>query len=67
MLLAKSKLSTIEVLIFRASIESYINHDEIISGMTVAREYNDMQQEIIDLKMLWNLIHKHNGDVMCQL
>ena len=50
MLLAKSKLNTIEVLISRALIDSYISHDVIVSVNTVIREYNVMKEEFKDLK-----------------
>ena len=44
-LLAKTKLDTIEVLISTALIDSYINHDEFIS-VNVLREYNEKKKEI---------------------
>ena len=50
MLLAKSKLNTIEVLISRALIDSYISHDVIVSVNTVIREYDVMKEEFKDLK-----------------
>ena len=46
MLLAKTKLNTIEDLIFKALINSYINHDEFVSVNNVLREYNEMKEEI---------------------
>ena len=39
-LLKKDKLSTIEVLLSKALIDSYISHDEHVSVNNVLREYN---------------------------
>ena len=44
-LLAKSKLNTIENLISRALIDTIISHDEFL-WINVLQEYNKMQQEI---------------------
>ena len=49
-LLAKSKLNSIEVLIFKALIDSVINHDEFVLINNVLKEYNKMKQEIKKLK-----------------
>ena len=46
MLLAKTNLNAIEVLIFKALINSYINHEEFISVNNVLRKYNEMKKEI---------------------
>ena len=46
MLLGKDKLNTIEVLIFKALIDSYISHDESVSINNVLKEYNEMKTEI---------------------
>ena len=43
MLLGKDKLNTIEVLIFKALIDSYISHDELASLNNVLREYNEIK------------------------
>ena len=43
---AKTKLSTIEVLISKALIDLYINHDEFVSGNNMLREYDLMKAEI---------------------
>ena len=40
MLLAKTKLNTVEVLISKAFFDLYINHDDVL------REYNEMKAEI---------------------
>ena len=45
-LLGKTKLDTIEVLIFKALIDSYISHDKFVSVNNVLREYNKMKEEI---------------------
>ena len=44
-LLGKRNLNTIEVLIFKALIDSYISHDEFASVNNVLREYNEMKKE----------------------
>ena len=67
MLLAKTKLNTIDVLISKALIDSYINHDKIVSVNNVLREYNEMKDEIKYLKMLFNILNKNNGNLLCQL
>ena len=45
-LLGKDKLNTIEVLISKVLIDSYISHDECVSVINVLREYNEMKEEI---------------------
>ena len=45
-LLAKTELNTIKVLISKAVINSYINHDEFVSVNNMLREYNEMKEEI---------------------
>ena len=45
-LLGKYKLNTIEVLISKALIDSYITHDEFVSVNNLLREYNEMKKEI---------------------
>ena len=49
-LLAKNKVVSIELLISRALINSYIGYDEYVSGNNVLREYADMKKEIKNLK-----------------
>ena len=46
MLLGKDKLNTIEVLISKTLIDSYISHDEFVSVNDVLTEYNEMKKEI---------------------
>ena len=45
-LLRKDKLNTIEVLISKALIDSYISHDEFVSINNVLREYYEMKEAI---------------------
>ena len=49
-LLAKTKLNTIEVLISKAINNSYTSHDEFVLLNNVLREYDDMKKEIKYLK-----------------
>ena len=49
-LLAKSKLNSIEVLISKALINSVISHDEFVLINNVLKEYNAMKKEIKNLK-----------------
>ena len=46
MLSGKDKLNTIEVLIFKALIDSYISHEEFVSVNNELREYYEMKEEI---------------------
>ena len=45
-LIGKDKLNTIEVLISKALINSYISHDEFVSINNALREYNERKEEI---------------------
>ena len=49
-LLAKSKLNSIEVLISKALIDSNISHDELVLINNVLKECNDIKQELKNLK-----------------
>ena len=49
-LLAKSKLNRIEVLISKGLIDSVISHDELFLINNVLIEYNEMKEEIKNLK-----------------
>ena len=49
-LLAKSKLNSIEVLISRSLIDSNISHDEFVLINNVLKEYEEMKDEIKNLK-----------------
>ena len=44
-LLGRDKLSTKEVLIYKALIDSYISHEEFASVNNVLREYNEMKKK----------------------
>ena len=46
MLSGKDKLNTIEVLISKALIDSYISHDEFVSINNLLREYHEMKEKI---------------------
>ena len=46
---AKSKLSSLEVLISKALIDSNISHDEFVL-INVIKEYDEMKEEIKNLK-----------------
>ena len=46
MLLGKDKLNTIEVLISKTLLDSFINHYEFVSENNVLREYNELKKEI---------------------
>ena len=46
LLLAKSKLNSIEVLISKALIDSNICHDEVVLISNVRKEFYDMKAEI---------------------
>ena len=48
--LAKSKLNRIEILISKALIDSVISHDEFVLINNVLKEYNEMKEEIKNLK-----------------
>ena len=49
-LLAKSKLNSIEVLVSNALIDSIISHDEFVLINNILKEYIEMKQEIKNLK-----------------
>ena len=46
MLLKETKIDTIEVLISKVLIDSYISHDEFVSVNNVLRKHNEMKKEI---------------------
>ena len=45
-MLAKSKLSSIEVLISKALIDSNISHDEFVLINNMLKEFHDLKEEI---------------------
>ena len=49
-LLVKTKLKTIQVLISRALIDSYISHDEFVSENNILKEYDYMKKAMKILK-----------------
>ena len=49
-MLAKTKFSTIEILISRNLINLCISQDEFVLVNTVIRQYNDMKESIKNLK-----------------
>ena len=49
-LLANSKLNSIEILISKALIDSVISHDKFVLIHNVLKEYNQMKEEIKNLK-----------------
>ena len=46
MLLGKTKLNTIDVLVSKVLIKSYVSYDEFVSVNNALREYNKMKNEI---------------------
>ena len=50
-LLAKTKLNTVEVLFFKALIDLNISHDEFVSVNNVLGEYNEIKKEIKNPKI----------------
>ena len=65
-LLAKTKLNIISVLISKALIDSYINHDKLVSANNLLREYSEMKEEIRNPEMLQKILYKNNENVLCQ-
>ena len=45
-LLAKTKLNSIEILISKALIDSNVSHDELVSMYNALKEYDHMKEEI---------------------
>ena len=50
MLIAKSKLNSIEVLISKALIDSSISHDDFVLINNVQKKYSNMKEEMKNLK-----------------
>ena len=50
-MLPNSKLNNLEVLISKVLTDSYISHDEFVSVNDLLREYDDMKEEIKNLKI----------------
>ena len=53
-LLAKTKLNTIEILISEALVDSNISHDEFVSVINGLKEYDGMKAEINNHKTSWH-------------
>ena len=51
-MLEKTKLNSVEVLIFKALIDSNITHDEFVLIDDALKEYIDMKKEIKNVKIL---------------
>ena len=51
MLLEKDKSNTIEILISKSLINSYVSHDEFVSLNNVLREYNEIKEVIKNPEM----------------
>ena len=49
-MVAKSELNSVEVLISKALIDSVFSHDEFVLINNVLKEYNEMKEEIKNLK-----------------
>ena len=50
-LIVKSKFNSIEVLISMSLIDSNISYDEFVSTNNMLKEYDDMKEEIKNLKI----------------
>ena len=66
-LLANTKLNTIEVLISKSFVHSYINHDEFAWRKMCQKNIMRLKKKSKILKMLCNIQYKNNGKVLCQL
>ena len=65
MLLGKNKLDTIEVLLFKALVDSYIIPNEFASLNDRLREYNMFKEEIKKFGGI-HYIYESNGNLLCQ-
>ena len=63
----KINLNTVEALISKSLIDSYISGDEFVSVNNVLKGYHEMKKEIKILKLLWNILYKSNRNLLCQL
>ena len=55
----KMKKKHDEILLSKASIDSYISHDKFVSVNSVLREYNEM-------KFMWNILYKKAMEAYCE-
>ena len=53
--MGKGKSNTIEVLISKALIDSYISHDEFFSVNNALRKYNEIKKEIKELCVIYHI------------
>ena len=67
MLLEKDKLNTIEVLICKALIDSYISHDKFVLVNNVLREYYKINEEIRNPESSVEYIILKQWNLLCQL
>ena len=65
MSLGKTKLHNVKVLVSKALIDLYINHDEFLLVNNMLKEYKMMKEKIKILKMLCNVLYKHNENLLC--
>ena len=65
MSLGKTKLHNVKVLVSKALIDWYINHDEFLLVNNMLKEYKMMKEKIKILKMLCNVLYKHNENLLC--
>ena len=52
-MLAKLKLSSIEVLVSKSLIDSFISHDEFVLIDNALKHYDEMKEEMKNLKNSW--------------
>ena len=61
----KTKLNTIEILISKALIDLFINHDKFVSLNNVLMESNEIKEEIKNPAKLWIIPYKNKGNLFC--
>ena len=70
-LLAKVKLNTMEVLISKTLINSYISHGKLVSVKIVLREYNDKKWKILKMHWKWkcivSVVKKNTANRKCSI
>ena len=60
MVLGKDKLNTLEVLISKTLVDSYVSHEEFVSVNDVLREYYEMKAK----RKSWNFCRIHYIKIM---
>lgn len=63
--LAQNKLKSIDVLIYKAAIDSCISHYEFVS-VNVLKEYHDLHEKIKNSKISTGYVACHNVSSECQ-